>query len=137
MLILPVLTFAVPAWCYILKSVLKHLQIVQNMALRNIHSDWYTRNIQIHEDLQMEYLKVISTKLVKKSTEKSTIAIFHLLEDLANTILLLSSYIELQNHLLSNTVFWEPQCPDVVTRGHINLKQHLSFDTLSTLWWIW
>lgn len=71
MLILPVLTFAVPAWCYIPKSVFKHLQIVQNKALRIIHnSDWYTRNVQIHEDLQMEYLKVISTKLVKNFYRK-------------------------------------------------------------------
>ena len=46
MLILPVLTFAVPAWCYIPKSVFKHLQIVQNKALRIIHnSDWYTTKI--------------------------------------------------------------------------------------------
>ena len=67
MLILPVLTFVVPAWCYILKSVFKHLQIVQTKALGIIrNSDWCTRNVQIHEDLQMEKLKVISAKLVKR-----------------------------------------------------------------------
>lgn len=56
-LILPILTYAAPAWAYAKPSTLKPLQVAQNKALRLIHaSDWYTTTVQIHEDLEMPYL---------------------------------------------------------------------------------
>ena len=70
-LILPILTYASPAWCYIPKSVFQPLQTMQNKALRIIHaSDWYTRTTQLHEDLQMKTLKEMLKEQVKKFYKK-------------------------------------------------------------------
>lgn len=67
MLILPLLTYAAPAWCYIPESVFRSLQVAQNKALKIIHgSDWYTRILQIHEDLKIDYLRQQLLKIVKK-----------------------------------------------------------------------
>ena len=67
MLILLILTYAAPGWCYIPKTVLQPLQVVQNKALRIIHSsDWYIRNLQIHNVLDMKYLHTILEVVVQK-----------------------------------------------------------------------
>lgn len=75
MLVLSILTYAAPAWCYIPKSVFKPLQVVQNKTLRIINSsDWYTRNCEIHEDLNMKILNVILKDQVKKFYDKIDIS---------------------------------------------------------------
>ena len=67
MLILSILIYAAPAWCYIPKTVFKSLQVVQNKALRIINaSDWYTRNSKIHDDLHVKILHILLKEHVAK-----------------------------------------------------------------------
>lgn len=72
MLVLPILTYAAPVWCHLPRSVLNPLQVVQNRALKIIHaSDWYTRTVQIHQDLEVKFLDIILKNQVTKFYEKT------------------------------------------------------------------
>ena len=66
-LVLPIITYAAPAFAYSAETTLRPLQVAQNKALKIIHSsDWYTRILQIHEDLEMEYVNVIIDRIVRQ-----------------------------------------------------------------------
>lgn len=71
LLIQPLLTYAAPAWCYVPKSIFNQLQVAQNKVLKIIHgSDWYTKIIQIHEDLNISFLKTTIRKQVQNFYDK-------------------------------------------------------------------
>ena len=62
------MTYAFPAWGFISKLNMQHLQVVQNRALRIIGShDWYTIIDKMHSDTQFPrlkaYIKILALKL--------------------------------------------------------------------------
>lgn len=84
-LVLPILTYASPAWAYARPSTLKPLQVAQNKCLRIIHGgDWYTTTLQIHSDLEMPFLTSIMKLQVDRFYSKLQLSPNNLVKTLGN-----------------------------------------------------
>ncbi|VEN64529.1 unnamed protein product [Callosobruchus maculatus] len=57
-IIRPAITYACAAWCFIAKTHMRALQVLQSRILRTItNAPWYVSNETLHKDLDIPYLK--------------------------------------------------------------------------------